>query len=268
LHQGLGSSFPTVATRRRRIALCAVLVKVLACLILILGLSLVVGCGSDDGPKTITLPQKPTTNEKKVNDKIAQAQEEARIKANYDSLVRKAIDSINDYWARTVPAVYGAEYEPPEISGGYDPDEDSLRCDGEDKTGKGNAFYCKSDNYIAWDEPTFFFDLYKRVALGPTFVLAHEWGHAIQRQLRAKYATRIHYELDADCLAGAWVHDAIRRSELTRDDLDSAVRTLIEGRDPEGLPWLDPSAHGSAYERTRAFGDGVDGGPTLCIPAP
>ena len=39
-------------------------------------------------------------------------------------------------------------------------------------------------------------------------------------------------------------------------------------RDVPGTDFTDPAAHGSGFERTRAFADGYEGGPASCYPAP
>jgi predicted metalloprotease len=184
------------------------------------------------------------------------------------ALLNAAAQSINNYWAVAVPEVYGRQYVPPRIAGPYDPARVDLVCGGQSVPGqgRGNAFYCRPDNFIAWDEPTFLLDLYRRVTnLAAVFVLAHEWGHAIQAQLRVQYPNTIDSELGADCLAGAWADVARQAGELTREDFDRALETLTSLQDPDQLPWTDPQAHGTAYERTRAFGDGVESGPTACV---
>jgi predicted metalloprotease len=182
------------------------------------------------------------------------------------ALLDAAAQSINNFWAVTVPKTYGRQYVPPRIEGPYDPTQDQVLCGGQNIAERGNAFYCPPDNFITWDEPTFLLDLYQRVTnLAPVFVLAHEWGHSIQAQLRVKYADNVQHELGADCLAGAWADDARQAGALTREDFDQALDTLIDLQDPDNVPWTDPQAHGTAYERTRAFGNGVEGGPTACI---
>jgi len=43
---------------------------------------------------------------------------------------------------------------------------------------------------------------------------------------------------------------------------------VFSARDLPGTSFTDPAAHGSGFERTRAFTDGYEGGPTSCYPAP
>jgi uncharacterized protein len=241
-------------------------------------LGLLCGCGGSDektpgvpasGKSTAPREQRaeaPKETFQRPNAALARKADDQQDRATYRALVSAGLQSINGYWARTVPGTYGTRYVPPRIFGPYDPSRDVVLCAGQDLGIRGNAFYCPAQNFIAWDEPTFFYPAYKQLAaLAPVFILAHEWGHAIQAQLRVRYDRNIEAELGADCLAGAWAEDAAQHGELTREDFDRALDTLIASQDPDEVPWVDPSAHGTAFERTRAFGDGVEGGPTRCI---
>ncbi len=57
------------------------------------------------------------------------------------------------------------------------------------------------------------------------------------------------------------------RGLLDDGDLDEATMAVFTARDVPGTPYTDPRAHGSGFERTRAFGDGFEGGAELCYPA-
>jgi uncharacterized protein len=184
----------------------------------------------------------------------------------YETLVNASLQSTNGYWEQAVPQLYSQPYLAPDVRGAYVPSRDTVDCGGRNLAQKGNAFYCPSDNFIAWDEPTFLYFLYKNLAaLAPTFILAHEWGHAIQKQLGVDYRTTIDSEQGADCLAGAWAQNAAARGELSRDDFDAAVETLFTGRDRPGTAWFARGAHGTGFERNKAFIDGYERGPTGCI---
>ena len=43
---------------------------------------------------------------------------------------------------------------------------------------------------------------------------------------------------------------------------------MLGARDVPGTPFTDPRAHGTGFERTRAFSDGYGDGPGACAPAP
>jgi predicted metalloprotease len=59
-----------------------------------------------------------------------------------------------------------------------------------------------------------------------------------------------------------------QRNPLDVGDLDEATLAVFIARDMPGTPWTDPAAHGSGFERTRAFGDGFQSGAKACHPAP
>jgi hypothetical protein len=75
-------------------------------------------------------------------------------------------------------------------------------------------------------------------------------------------------ELQADCFAGAWSRHVQDQGLLEAGDLDEATLAVFSARDVPGTPWTDPQAHGSGFERTRAFTDGYESGPKACSPAP
>jgi predicted metalloprotease len=197
------------------------------------------------------------------------ALEDIQDRRSYERLIGAAVVSIDDFWGRALLEVYGIRYERPTIRGGYDPEKDSVTCGGEESSLVGNAFYCPSDDFIAWDDPTFFYERYEQQAqLAPVFILAHEWGHAIQNRLGARFERDIQAELGADCLAGAWAQYAARAPgtiALTREDFDRALETLVAGQDEDNVPWFTENAHGTAFERNDAFSTGVREGPAGCI---
>src|SRR6185312_8449746 len=101
-----------------------------------------------------------------------------------------------------------------------------------------------------------------------SFVLAHEFGHAMQTRLPRPEQLGLLRELQADCFAGAWSAWVSDRGLLAAGDLDEAILAVFSARDLPGTEWNDPRAHGSGFERTRAFGDGFETGPQACYPAP
>ena len=100
------------------------------------------------------------------------------------------------------------------------------------------------------------------------FVLAHEFGHAMQARLPQKERPGILNELQADCFAGAWSRYVQDEGYLAQGDLDEATLAVFSARDLPGTKFTDPAAHGSGFERTRAFTDGYSDGADACYPAP
>jgi predicted metalloprotease len=204
------------------------------------------------------------------------AQEEPVAESADTVMIAAAID-VGAFWEESFPALYG---EPlPVLEGGYwsygpETPEDELPPCGGDIITYGdiavNAFYCPSDDLIAWDregliEP--FIDSFG--AFTAALIMAHEYGHAIQaRSGDAELLPQVYLELQADCFAGAWVGNVLDGNsdvfQATIAELDIAVAGLIEIRDAPGSSPDDPSAHGSGFDRVSAFSDGVFEGVGRC----
>jgi predicted metalloprotease len=179
-------------------------------------------------------------------------------------LIEGVSASLDAYWSTEFPAVYGAPYKPILETIGYHSVADAPICDG-NRLRLGNAYYCASADYIAWDEPGLMLPFYRDVGdFAVAFVLAHEWGHAIASHASANLPETIFGELQADCFAGAYAEWAKSYGILDPGDLDEAVMAMYAVRDPVGTPWLDPNAHGSALDRIRSFSAGMDGGAATC----
>jgi predicted metalloprotease len=193
-----------------------------------------------------------------------------------DQVVEAALTDVEAFWRRTFEDVYGQPYVP--ISGGfwaYGPDSEQPPC-GDPPPGYGdiaqNAFYCPSDDLIAWDDVNLIPQLYDDFGgftLG--IVFAHELGHAIQARARTTGPTVL-LELQADCFAGAWSRDVEEGNseffELTLEDLDKAVAGFLELRDGVGVAAGDPAAHGTGFDRIGSFVDGYEQGAEACARYP
>jgi uncharacterized protein len=188
--------------------------------------------------------------------------------AEYERLVGQVIGSLETYWARVMPADLDAPY-PGNPSGYfyYRPEERSGPSCGGQPAPPRNAFYCPSEDFIAWDETGLLIPYYIRGDFAAAYVLAHEFGHAVQFRLPRDRQLRpgILRELQADCLAGAWTRSVEEQGLLQAGDLDEAVAGLYSARDVPGTDFTDPRAHGSGFQRIRAFGDGYEGGGRECL---
>lgn len=127
-------------------------------------------------------------------------------------------NSLEEFWNSQLPKETGVAAVTPQLvlfTGSV-----STAC------GTGSAdmgpFYCSGDDSIYID--TSFFDQLEanygaeNAPLAQLYILAHEWGHHIQAQLGilqqmdhndlGPSGDMVRSELQADCLAGAWVHHA------------------------------------------------------------
>jgi hypothetical protein len=119
---------------------------------------------------------------------------------------------------------------------------------------------------VAYDEGLFD-DLSDRYGpTAPAVVLAHEWGHVVQFQAGDELVPVIS-ELQADCYAGGWVAWATDRDLRpfgAPGALDTVLAAVVDFRDEPGLAAQDVAAHGSGFDRVRAFQQGFVERPAAC----
>jgi len=188
-----------------------------------------------------------------------------------DAIIDATLTEVESFWTTAFPEVFGGSFEA--VAGGffpYGPDRELPACGGPLTYGEiaQNAFYCPSDDLIAWDTDALTNTLLEE--FGPfslAIVIAHEYGHAIQARVPVTGPT-IATEQQADCFAGAFtafVADGESEAlDVSEDDLDLAVAGFLTLRDAVGTPANDPAAHGSAFDRVGAFQDGFVNGAERC----
>lgn len=187
----------------------------------------------------------------------------------YSRTLQQVLGSLDAYWAQALPATFGVGYRSPSRYVYYRPEEEpGPRC-GREQAPPKNAFYCAAGDFIAWDESGLMIPYYVSSGdFAAAFVLAHEFGHAISARLPEREPLGVLNELQADCFAGAWAAHVAEQGLLEEGDLDEATLAVFSARDVPGTEFTDPRAHGSGFERTRAFADGYEAGPRRCYPAP
>ena len=183
-------------------------------------------------------------------------------RANLDGDERGAVDATNAYWRETFPDDFRQSYRSPRVLGGY-VGENGPSCGGEPSV-PFNAFYCPSQDFLAWDENLMAAG-YQRIGDAWVYlIIAHEWGHAIQARLRADQVS-VAAELQADCFAGATLFGAADRGllQFERGDTEELQQTLAAVSDD--YPWTKESDHGDARQRISAFNQGAQGGVRACL---
>lgn len=149
-------------------------------------------------------------------------------------------------------------------------------------------FYCPGDEKVYIDLS--FFDQLDRQFGAPgdfaqAYVLAHEIGHHVQnvlgteQQVRrlqgrnpgAKNRLSVAMELQADCYAGVWAHDAARAGMLEPGDIDEGLGAASAVGDDRlqqmagGRVQPESFTHGSSAERRTWFRRGFErGDPRAC----
>lgn len=131
---------------------------------------------------------------------------------------------------------------------------------------RNNAAYCSAGDFIAYDV-NWAFAAFRQV--GDAFLyylLGHEYAHGIQARLGIQKQFTIQQELQADCMAGAYIGDSVRNKQLALQDgdLDELARGLEAVGDDPGQPWFAEGSHGTARQRTQAFTNGFEGSLKPC----
>ncbi|MDP9799946.1 putative metalloprotease [Arcanobacterium wilhelmae] len=126
-------------------------------------------------------------------------------------------NSLDQFWNAQLASEAGLKYYAPTLNL-YSGQVATACGTGSNAVG---PFYCPGDQTIYID--TTFFDQLKRfgadnTSLAQLYILAHEWGHHIQNHTgdlqkidhnsSGPTSSMVRSELQADCLAGAWMHNA------------------------------------------------------------
>jgi predicted metalloprotease len=161
-------------------------------------------------------------------------------------------------------------------------------------TGCGSAssavgpFYCPADQNVYLDL-SFYDDMSSQLGAQGDFawayVIAHEVGHHVQRQLGTSNEVRrissedpgranelsVRLELQADCYSGVWAYSVFAAGDLEEGDVEEATTAAaavgddrLQGR-ASGRVDPDSFTHGTSEQRTRWFEKGrASGDPADC----
>ncbi len=193
------------------------------------------------------------------------------------------LDSTQSYWGKLLPRM-GTSYQPAKLV--------LFRNAVQSACGHARAatgpFYCPGDQKVYVDLG--FYEQLRSQFGAPgdfaqAYVLAHEVGHHVQTQLgisqqvsrlqqtRPDIANKasVLLELQADCFAGMWAHNANRQGLLDPDDIEEGMRAAAAVGDDRlqkmGTGYVNPESftHGSSEQRMTWFRRGYDAGdPKQC----
>jgi predicted metalloprotease len=125
-----------------------------------------------------------------------------------DEIAGQSVSDIETFWESVYSDTFKGQFTPVKGLYSWDAnDYDGSFC-GDTTDGLINAAFCEDDNTIGWDRGVLLPSL--REANGDmaiTMVLAHEYGHAIQKmaRLNKKGTPALVAEQQADCFAGVYL---------------------------------------------------------------
>ncbi|WP_416905054.1 neutral zinc metallopeptidase [Micromonospora echinospora] len=233
-------------SRRRLTGLVVALVAVAAC-----GVGPVV----DDGPAA---PEPGTTS----RDGTTRADSPTSVEAFREDIA-DAVGSAETYWSAQFRAS-GQRFQPIRRIVPYQR-EGEIACGGQ-AVPRNNAVYCPAGDFIAYDV-TWAVSAFRQI--GDAFLyylLGHEYAHGIQARLRVRHQYTIEQELQADCMAGAYLGGSVQAGvlKLEEGDLEEFREGLLAVADDPGQPWFAEGSHGTARQRTEAFFSGYEKSLTAC----
>jgi hypothetical protein len=192
-------------------------------------------------------PLPPTASEAEGNDlvRLARSMTQSLLGSSCGGLsaearawvqgLRRAVPHLDDFWRRWVPGYASPE----EVSFDGNPTINSRYPSPYTSSGITFALSDVASGY--------------RGGRGVGYlILGHEWGHHVQRLLAVR-RTGAARELQADCLAGAWLARAYEDGLVTRDEILEADRAL-------GTTWSG-GTHPPAADRQAALRRGLGSDP-------
>jgi predicted metalloprotease len=173
--------------------------------------------------------------------------------------IQGAVEVAEAYWEQRVE-----RFQPVRRIIAYQRDGE-VECGGQPLT-RNNAAYCAAGDFIAYDV-NWAVAAFRQI--GDAFIfylLGHEYAHGIQVRLGIEYRFTIQQELQADCMAGAYMGDSVRANALRLDDgdIDELQQGLLAVGDDPGQPWFAPGAHGTAEQRADSFFSGYQKSLDAC----
>ena len=189
------------------------------------------------------------------------------------------LDSAQSMWAQTVPSM-GVEYSNAHLVLFRDGVQSAC---GFAETATG-PFYCPGDHKVYIDLG-FYEELKNRYGapgdFAQAYVLAHEIGHHVQTLLGTEERMRsrassdndfsVRFELQADCYAGVWAHEADREGILEVGDVEEGLNAAAAVGDDRlqrmstGHVNPDSFTHCSSAQRAAWFRRGYSSGrPDAC----
>lgn len=236
---------------------------------IVLLFNLLVGGEIDIGSIIDQLPTAPSQS--------SLTSEQFRGEDSYEQFSAAVLGSNNDVW-KNIFETSGRQYSEPRLVLFRSATQSGCGI----ATSDVGPHYCPADSTIYIDE-TFYEELTNRFGaqggdVAEAYVLSHEVGHHVQRQLgiteqidKTSNKDSINLELQADCFAGVWAHSVSDLGIFSQGEINEAmdaaaaigddrIQSKVQGQvNPE--TWT----HGSSEARVNWFTEGFQSGsPADC----
>jgi uncharacterized protein len=164
---------------------------------------------------------------------------------------------VNTFWSKQL----GSAWTVPRFVPYQDGQVPADQCGAQDNDAadfKGNAFYCRLDDTVAYSQDFMQHLFQKGGPSYPMFVLMHELGHRVTRLTGKVGVVSRSEENQADCLAGTEARFAHDGKRLPLGDVARGALLFFS----LGDSWFvkespsDDDAHGQPQQRALAFGTG------------
>jgi uncharacterized protein len=182
----------------------------------------------------------------------------------FQGFMGSALGNVDRYWVRTFAAAGIAR---PRVKHVFIPEGETVSTNCQSDADDFAAFYCPADDTIYVGQALAREVLDNIGDFGVAYVLAHEYAHNVQQELGwfdagIRFTTVAPFELQADCMAGAWAYAVYREGLLQDGDVEEAVGTAYAVGD---FDLTNPQHHGTPDERADAWTRGYDSGdPSDC----
>jgi predicted metalloprotease len=187
----------------------------------------------------------------------------------FDKFLLEVARDVNSFWGAAFDNA-GLPYRTPKLFIVDRNQQVNEPCDARPVRGTlPNAFWCSVDDNVYLFSNFLRRGIYPRAgAFGVAYVVAHEWGHHIQKQLhlwrviRRRHIRTIKIETQADCFAGIWSKSAYDRGIVNDVDIEEIIAATDLGGDARGTPSNAQGAHGQSGLRYAWWKNGFVGGST------
>ncbi len=204
---------------------------------------------------------------------------EARCDSELEQILCGGTEDVQDYWTVAFPQAFGQEYDDTDTV--FFSDVTSTNC-GQASAAVG-PFYCPADRLVYFDLD-FLTQLQNQFGatgdLAAQYIVAHEYGHHIQNLIGVSERVNeaqaadpananrysIALELQADCFAGVWAHDADAHGQLEQGEINEALNAAAAVGDDriqqqtQGRISPESWTHGSSEQRVQWFRRGYETG--------